>query len=103
MAGSIIERFGTHIEGDRIIHDDRPSTWRRADTLAGRRLDRRKRYAIIPDREFGDLHELVRWSGSCSGCSDAGGYGSQARGCGCRECGYTGRVRRAQWVPWPAS
>jgi hypothetical protein len=95
---SVIERLETRIEGDMIYHDDRPSTFERADKLAGERLDRRRSYAIIDN----EVCVLARWSQPCSGCYDSGyDYpNDNARGMGCHECGHTGRVRNAQWVPW---
>jgi hypothetical protein len=95
---SVIERLETHIKGGVIYHNDRPATFERADELAGERLDRRKSYAIID----GKVCVLSRWSQPCSGCYESGyDYpNSNDRGMGCRECGHTGRVRNAQWVPW---
>lgn len=90
----VIERHGTEIKDGYIIHDDRPATFEQAETIAGHRLDRRKNYAIID----GEVAESCAWSQACSGCYD--GYDSfHASGCGCDECGYTGRRRQAQWVP----
>jgi hypothetical protein len=67
-------------------------TWQRAEALAERRLDRRRRYAF----NGVELCELGRWSEICSGCAI---YGCIDVGCGCHECGYTGRRRQACWVP----
>jgi hypothetical protein len=96
--GSVIERLATHIKGEMILHDDRPVPFPVADKLAGHRLDRRMKYAIID----GKLHTLARWSQPCSGCYESGyDYpNSNDRGMGCRECGHTGRARQAQWVPY---
>ncbi|WP_454917325.1 hypothetical protein [Xanthobacter sediminis] len=96
MTGSIIERFGTSIDdvGD-IHHDDRPCSWERGDELAGRWLDRRRVYAVID----GEVCDLVTWSAPCSGCCEGLWLSDAARGAGCRECGFTGRRRRAQFVP----
>ncbi|MDQ0505964.1 hypothetical protein [Xanthobacter agilis] len=93
MAGSIVERVGTVVDDQIITHDDRPCTWERGDEIAGRRLDRRRVYAVID----GDVCELVMWSARCSGCSSDDPY--EARGAGCRECGWTGRRRNAQFIP----
>lgn len=67
-------------------------TWERAEAIAGRRLDRRRVYGW----NGAELAELGRWSEICSGCAI---YGCVDTGCGCRECGYTGRRRYAFWVP----
>jgi hypothetical protein len=64
--------------------EDLPCTFAEADRLAGRRLDRRRRYCII----FRDVCELATWSQECSGCE----------GAGCFECGYHGNVRVAMYV-----
>jgi hypothetical protein len=95
---SVIERLETHIKGGVICHDDRPATFEQADALAGERLDRRRSYAIID----GKVCVLARWSQHCTGCYESGyDYPNpNDRGMGCRECGHTGRVRNAQWVPW---
>jgi hypothetical protein len=94
MVGSVIERGETQIIGGLIHHDDRPLSWAEGDARAGRRLDRRKSWAFIEGR----LCETVSWSCACSGCY--GGYdGHSARGMGCAECGYQGRVRNRLWVP----
>jgi hypothetical protein len=83
---TIIERHGHTIDAAGIIHyDDRPVSWDRADEIAGRRLDRRKSYAIIN----GQVCSSVRWTQQCSGCD----------GGGCRECGHQGKVRREHWLP----
>ncbi len=90
---SVIERHGHSIDDQGFIHfDDRPSTYERAEELAGCRLDRRCNYAIID----GQVCESAQWSAPCSGCHE--GYDS-GRGHGCRECGYTGMSRSGAWVP----
>lgn len=95
MTGCVIERFETTVDNDGVIsHDDRPSTFEAAEKIAGRRLDRRKNYAIID----GQVAESCMWSQACSGCYE--GYNSAtARGFGCDECGYAGRRRHGAWVP----
>lgn len=82
--------------------------WREAEALVGERVDRRRSYA----RDGKKLLELCRWVWSCSGCFEAGEGNSNAHnypwdrkaqchiGSGCSECGYHGKVRRAQWVPF---
>jgi hypothetical protein len=43
---------------------------------------------------------LVEWTGTCSGCTEYGDYGSLLSGpMGCEECGYTGKRRNSYWVP----
>jgi hypothetical protein len=98
MSGSVIERVSTTVRKQRIVHQDRLSTFERADALVGHRVDRRRSYAIVR----GKLCTLVTWSGPCSGCYESGyDYpNSDDRGMGCRECGHQGRVRNAQWVPY---
>jgi len=77
-----------------------------AEKFAGRRLDRRRKYAIGPSDLFGDvdgketLCELVRWTRACSGCSPDGEFSHGAsKGSGCEDCGYTGKRREAMWIP----
>ena len=90
---SVIERHGHHIDERGFIHyDDRASTYEAAEKIAGRRLDRRRAYAIID----GEVCESARWTAACSGCHE--GYGN-GPGHGCRECGYTGMKRSGAWVP----
>lgn len=94
MAGSVVERVATRIIDGFVRHDDRPLAWIDAELKAGRRLDRRKSWAFVEGR----LCETVSWSSACSGCYE--GYdGDSARGTGCPECGYQGRVRNRAWVP----
>lgn len=92
---TVIERHGHHIDGQGFIHhDDRPSTYERAEALAGRRLDGRRNYAIID----GEVAESCQWSAACSGCYEGHNI-EHAVGTGCSECGYTGRRRNGAWVP----
>lgn len=98
----VIRRLGSRIDDQgRIHYDEQPATWADADTLAGRRVDRRRCYAIIAnDDGLPELCEVVRWSQPCTGCTDSPEMTTlPERGFGCSECGYTGRVRSAQWVP----
>lgn len=69
-----------------------------AEAHAGKRLDRRRRYAW--DGEI--LYERARYSTNCSGCScDCGdGYPCSHGASGCRECGFTGRRRHEEWFPY---
>lgn len=96
MAGTVIERFGTSTDDGFVSHDDRPSTWEAAESIAGKRLDRRRNYAIIN----GALCESAEWTDRCSGCS---GEYHESVGYGCHECGYTGKRRMAMWVPYGIS
>lgn len=81
----VIERVSSSVLADgTLYYDDRESTLSRAEAIAGRRLDRRRNYAIIE----GEVREYASWSRTCTGCE----------GGGCRECGYCGRVREAMWV-----
>lgn len=41
---------------------------------------------------------VIRFSSACSGCKDERDPHAHS-GAGCRECGYTGRRRRAEWMP----
>lgn len=68
-----------------------------AEAVAGRRLDRRRKYALLD----GELCELARYSVNCSGCSCAcsDGYPCCHGGCGCRECGGSGKRRMREWFP----
>jgi hypothetical protein len=82
---SVVERLGHSYEGQRIVYDERPLSWERADEIAGRRLDRRKNYVVIE----GQVCSSIRWTATCSGCD----------GGGCEECGYHGKVRNGCWMP----
>ena len=90
---TVIERLCCCREEGRVMYKDIPSTFEQADKIAGRRLDRRKNYAIIS----GKVCEAAEWSSGCSGCSGEDPYGPD-HGIGCHECGYTGRVRNSHWV-----
>lgn len=75
---------------------DQPSTYEAADAIAGRKLDRRRNYAIIR----GEVCEEGRWSRHCSGYTETPESTSPAhRGIGCGECGYTGRTRESMFLP----
>lgn len=91
----VIERISSAAVDGRITYDERPDTYARADKLAGRRLDRRKNYAIIG----GEVCEACSWSDACSGCHEGERDGLYARGMGCHECGYAGRRIQSTWVP----
>lgn len=94
-----IERHGHSVDKDGFIHyDDRPIPWERVDALAGRRVDRRRNYAVID----GQVHEAQQFSRACSGCYD-GPHTYDAEGFGCSECGYTGRRREGFWHPLDSS
>jgi len=70
---------------------DHPSTYEKAVVLSGRKLDRRKNYAII----HGEVMESAQWTAPCSGCHE--GFFGDA-GSGCHECGYTGKRINRMWV-----
>lgn len=63
-----------------------------AESIAGRRLDKRRIYAVIG----GGVCGIVRWTGPCSGCTTEG---IEHIGSGCRECGWTGKRSREMWMP----
>ncbi|MBC3465048.1 hypothetical protein [Pseudomonas sp. RW10S2] len=77
-----------------------PATYEEAEKITGFRLDRRHNYCI--NRE-GEVEVLGVCSVECSGCrcdcsSCSYGYNAHAPS-GCRECGYTGRVRMYYGYP----
>lgn len=101
MTGSVIIRHGYTIDDAGCIHHhDAPASWEEADALAGRRVDRRRAYAVVD----GELMQLVRWSQPCTGCFEAPEctmYSMEtARGQGCSECGFTGRRREGAFVEY---
>lgn len=63
-----------------------------------------RRYAMLNGKRVlivkrkGKNGHVVRWTALCSGCCQSDGMES-FMGDGCRECGGTGKRRRAQWVP----
>ena len=67
-----------------------------------------RRYVVQGDRRYlvvavnGKPGIIVRWTDVCYGCTEfLDGhliYGPS----GCSECGYTGKRRRAEWVPLTA-
>ena len=89
MSGKVISRTGGA---------DRRITFATADRIAGRRLDRRKNYAIIS----GKVCEAASWTRDCSGCTDVGEYGAKYGPHGCSECGYSGKRIESVWLPLPA-
>lgn len=83
--------------------------WDELERLAGRRLDRRRKYEIFE----GEVCEIGYWVGPCSGCHetmDGHPFPGQtydkngvALGAGCSECGYTGKRRHYEAIPlWAA-
>lgn len=66
-----------------------------AEKIAGKRLDRRRKYFIW----MGDVCFNEKYTGACSGCSDDSEYAIASIGGGCFECGYTGK--RISFVPVP--
>lgn len=101
MPGSVIRRLGHSIsEGGQIDYQEEPATWADADAVAGRRVDRRRCYAIMAGEDGNPvLCESVQWTDDCSGCTEIGDYGVKYGPGGCRECGYTGRRRTGYWLP----
>jgi len=103
MTGSVIERLGHEVVEQEIIFSERAVTWDEADKRAGFRLDRRKRWAFIKSDLGGvpDLCDCVELTAECSECRSSGEYWCPTgRGHGCECCGYTGRERRSEWVPY---
>ena len=89
----VIERLGYDVDDEgRIHYHEKPSSYEDAERIAGRRLDRRRNYAIID----GAVCELVSWTQRCSGCSPCDPY-NVGNGSGCEECGYTGKRRHYEW------
>ena len=78
-----------------IATDDIPSTHNELERMTGKKLDRRKSYALVK----GVLCEAAKWSQCCSGCGPEWKIGSEAKGMGCDECGYTGRSVQSYWLP----
>ena len=83
----------------------REVTHAEAESIAGFRVDRRRRYAVEDDGSACDvsgalIFSLARWTESCSGCNSDDPYKSHLDGTGCEECGYTGRRRYVYWVPY---
>lgn len=75
--------------------DERQVTIEQAEAFAGKRLDRRYRYAILPGvNSKPELHHVASWTQGCSGCAYEDGTHE-----GCEECGYTGKVRHSMWLP----
>lgn len=70
-------------------------TWREAERRVGRKLNRRRTYAIVGD----DVCEIATWTSACSGCSEGRDYAVDEIGAGCTECGFTGKRRTSMWVP----
>lgn len=70
----------------------------------------RRKYATLDDGE-GTKHRvlivrfrginghIVRWTGTCSGCTEYVEGQLAYEPMGCSECGYTGKRRREEWVP----
>lgn len=78
----------------------------KADKLAGIRVDRRVKQYYAMDNEKpceisgAILFKNAKATGVCSGCSGDDDYGGQSVGCGCYECGGTGK--RVNHFPVPA-
>jgi hypothetical protein len=70
---------------------------------------KRTRHKVVLHHGFEGF--VVRWTDSCSGCYETedghpvGEYDYDPKhncaiGAGCEECGYTGKSRRAEWIPF---
>lgn len=71
-------------------------TWRDAERVTGRRLDRRRSYAF----KLGKIWILEKYTLPCCGCSESPeSTPAPEKGTGCYECGYTGRRRYEVWCP----
>jgi hypothetical protein len=46
---------------------------------------------------------VVRFTTACSGCVPDEENTCPSRGFGCEECGYTGKRRRREWIPFDAA
>jgi len=71
-------------------------------------MKRRRKYLMVT-MPNGNRVRVVRWRGArghvvrftstCSGCTDGNEGCALPQGSGCHECGFTGKRRRAEWVP----
>ena len=69
-------------------------TWRDAERVAGRRLDRRRIYAF----ELGKIWILEKYTLPCGGCSESPeSTPTPEKGLGCDACGYSGTTRYEAW------
>ena len=83
---TVIIRLETTVDAAGWIrHRDAHTDIGTAERIAGRRLDRRRNYAVIDGR----VCESISWTQQCSGCN----------GAGCSECGHCGKRRLSQWAP----
>lgn len=66
-----------------------------------------RRYKVVMRDGFDGF--VVRWTDECTGCTEREdghlvgdySYDTKARcvvGCGCHECGYSGKSRREEWI-----
>lgn len=92
---SVKIRHGHTIKDGHIIYNETSSTYEHAESVIGFKLDRRKNYMIIDEK----VCESVVYTDACSGCVPDEEYVHYTRGSGCRECGYTGRSVRGEWMP----
>jgi hypothetical protein len=79
-----------------------------AEKLAGRRLDRRRKYYLVDETV---IVSAASYTTTCSGCFEGGDYMGNAHnytwdsksqchiGAGCDECGYTGKRVETVLVP----
>lgn len=90
--GKVIER----IKGkNRFEYNDMPSTFEKAEKIAGKRLDKRGSYCILD----GEVLRLTKWTSACSGCTPDDPYSNVNIGCGCYECGGTGKRIISDFLP----
>lgn len=66
-----------------------------AEKLAGKRLDRRRKYFIWD----GDVCFAAKFTSICTGCASEDPYVYEQKGGGCFECGYTGKRRDSVPIP----
>ena len=91
MSGKVIERTKGKNEFEYI---DTPSTFEKAERISGN-LDKRGSYCIID----GEVLRASSFIMPCSGCSPDDPYVLVSAGCGCRECGGTGKRKVNMFLP----
>jgi hypothetical protein len=90
IAGQVIEPDGTvRLDGREVPFDE-------ADKIAGVRLERCKDYAVID----GVVCEAAEFVQACPACYEGDDLIDET-GCGCHECGHTGRMTMSLWIPLP--
>lgn len=62
----------------------------------------KRRVLVVPFKGWDGY--VVRWTEDCFGCTEHGEYGGKQWGpFGCEECGYTGKRRRTEWIPFDST